>query len=495
MSRRKPAAISKSRYVSGLQCDKRLWIEVHARESIPPIDAATQAIFDQGTEVGQLATQLFPGGIEIGRMEYRWNVVVPATQKALTQRRPLFEAAFRAGGAACRVDVLNPVEDNAWDLYEVKSSTSLKDVHCNDVALQAYVLHKTGLEVRNCYLTHVNNEYVRNGPLETAELFVHQDITEQVNARISSIETSLEHMASVLGSDEEPHVQIGAHCTTPYSCPLIERCWSFLPRQNVLTLYGDRRKGFALLERGVTDLRAIPPELETTDKQTVQVEAAISRRPQVDADAIRDFLQKLKYPLYYFDIETLGPAVPKFDGTRSYQQIPFQYSLHITAGPQEPPQHSSFLADGQDDPRPHFLEHLQRNIGPQGSVVAYNAAFEKGILSATSLALPEYGDWIAAFLDRFVDLLAPFRAFHYYHPDQLGSASIKAVLPALVGNSYKDLAISDGQMASQQFSRITYGSVDEAERQQVRQQLEDYCALDTLAMVEIVNQLQELSAD
>lgn len=178
MFRKIPAAISKSRYVSGLQCDKRLWTEVHAREVIPPIDAVTQAIFDQGTEVGQLATQLFPGGIEIGRKEYRWKLVVPATEKALTQRRPLFEAAFRAGGAACRVDILDPVEDDAWDLYEVKSSTSLKDVHCNDVALQAYVLEKAGLEVRNCYLTHINKNYVRNGSLDISQLFVHQDITE-----------------------------------------------------------------------------------------------------------------------------------------------------------------------------------------------------------------------------------------------------------------------------------------------------------------------------
>lgn len=494
MDRRTPAAVSKSRYVSGLQCDKQLWTQVHARESIPPIDPATQAIFDQGTEVGQLATKLFPRGIEIGRKEFRWKLVVPATQKALSQRRPLFEAAFRAGGAACRVDVLDPVEDDAWDLYEVKSSTSLKDVHYNDVALQAYVLQKAGLEIRNCYLTHINNQYVRSGPLEISALFVHQDITEQVNARLSSIESSLEHMVEVLELDENPQVPIGPHCNTPYACPLIARCWSYLPRQNVLTLSGGKKKGFALLDRGITNLGAIPATFAVTSKQSIQIEAARANRPHVEIEAIRGFLSELSYPVYYFDIETIGPAVPRFDGTSAYQQIPFQYSLHVVDSPEESPRHYSFLAEGSDDPRPEFLDHLHNSIGLQGSVVVYNAGFEKGILEASTLAWPKHADWVKDFLERFVDLLAPFRAFHYYHPDQLGSASIKTVLPALVGNSYKGLAISAGQTASLEFTRITYGLIDAAERLQVREQLEAYCAQDTMAMVEIVNKLRNLSA-
>lgn len=297
----------------------------------------------------------------------------------------------------------------------------------------------------------------------------------------------------VLDLDEDPHVPIGPHCTAPYSCPLIERCWSYLPRQHVVTLSGDKKKGFKLLDRGTKDLRAIPPNLEVTGKQTIQIEAARSNRPHVEIEAIRSFLSELAYPVYYFDIETIGPAVPRFDDTSAYQQIPFQYSLHVVDSPEESPRHYSYLAEGPDDPRPKFIEHLQNNVGPKGSVVAYNAGFEKGILKAGILTWPQYGDWVEDFIDRLVDLLAPFRAFHYYHPDQLGSASIKAVLPALVGNCYQDLAISEGQTASLEFSRVNYEGVDEAERHQVRQQLEAYCAQDTIAMVEIVNKLRDLS--
>ena len=140
-----------------------------------------------------------------------------------------------------------------------------------------------------------------------------------------------------------------------------------------------------------------------------------------------------------------------------------------------------------------MLERLRGDIGPSGSVVAYNATFEKGILNASTNTWTEYRDWVATLLDRFVDLLAPFRAYHYYHPDQLGSASIKAVLPALVGNSYKDLAISEGQTASFEFARVNYGQTEDDERLRVREQLETYCAQDTLAMVEIVRELRKLT--
>jgi hypothetical protein len=302
-------------------------------------------------------------------------------------------------------------------------------------------------------------------------------------------------MLQLLRQQAHPDVQIGPHCDDPYTCPLHDRCWAFLPESNVLTLYRGTKKGFQLLGRGITNLQDIPDDVPLTDNQEIQVKAARSGKPHVDRAALRAFVSQLEYPLSFLDFETFGTAVPLFDGVKPYQQVPFQFSLHVVRAQGQEPAHHAFLADGKDDPRPEFMKRLRAVLLETGSVVAYNAQFELGRLEECCEALPEFKPWMRGVEKRVVDLLLPFRGFRYYHPAQRGSASMKAVLPALTGQGYGDLAIQEGNTASLEFLRVTYGEVSEKERQRVRQQLEEYCGRDTGGMVRIVGALSHVVAE
>ena len=204
------------------------------------------------------------------------------------------------------------------------------------------------------------------------------------------------------------------------------------------------------------------------------------------------FLQRLKFPVGYLDFETFNTAIPLFDGLRPYQQVPFQFSLHWQPAPGAKPEHHAFLADGRTDPRLEFLNRLRDCIGDKGSVVVYNAKFEKGVLDALAIAFPEHAGWMENLERRIVDLLEPFQGFDYYHADQGGSASIKSVLPVLTGRSYADLEIQEGGQASLVYLRIHLGDVPEDERRRVREHLERYCGQDTQGMIWIVNALGRL---
>lgn len=458
---------------------------------VPPVDRATQARFDQGHEVGNLARRLFPGGLEIGRGVRRWDPVVADTERALPQRRPLYEAAFRGAGAACRVDILVPVSEDRWDVMEVKSSTRVKDVHLSDLALQAHVLDSCGLQVRDYCLVHLDTSYCRRGELDLDALFDVERVTEIVEERKEEVSDNLGAMSEILSSESRPETPIGQHCHEPYSCSLIEDCWAFLPPVNVFDLARGKKKALELLERGITDLESIPLESDLDARQRIQLEAVRSGEPFVDREALERFLAKLSYPLYFFDIETFGPAVPLFEESRPFQQIPFLFSIHRLESAGQTARHYAYLFAGPGDPRPDFLRAAKASLGTTGSIIAYNTPFEKRILRDSAGAVSEeLEDWVVAQVERFVDLLDPFRNFSYYHPEQRGSASLKAVLTPLTGLSYADLEIADGELASREYQRVTTDDkIDPVERSRVLRQLEDYCSLDTLGMVAIVQEL------
>ncbi|MGB7809982.1 MAG: DUF2779 domain-containing protein, partial [Polyangia bacterium] len=240
-------------------------------------------------------------------------------------------------------------------------------------------------------------------------------------------------------------------------------------------------------------LQDLPRDIPVNAKQEIQLRAVRSRHAQVDSDALREFLDGLEYPLHFLDFETINPAIPVWDITSPYQQVPFQFSLHIVDSPGGKLVHHAFLADGTADPRPEILARLKRLLGQRGSIIAYSASFEKNALRACGEAYPAFAAWWAKAEPRVVDLLQPFRSFHYYHPDQCGSASLKAVLPAVTGKGYAEMEIADGATASQEFLRITFGKVSAAERRKVRAALEKYCGLDTEGMVWIVKALDRLA--
>jgi len=485
--------VSKSAYLNGLQCPKLLWYRCNDPDQIPAPDEQTRAIFDQGHEVGQLARQLFADGVEVGRGIIDLDQVIALSRQAIRLRRPLFEAAFSFEGAYARADVLDPVGTDAWDLIEVKSTATLKDIHLHDLAFQAYVFAGAGLNIRRCLLAHINSNYVRQGQIDPRSFFVLEDVTSQISELSRDVPEKLEEMFRIIRKPEYPQIAIGPQCDDPYKCPLHDYCWKFLPKNNVLTLYRGRTKGFKLLAEGITELENIPDRISLTANQKIQRTASLTGQPHVDKAAIGPFVGQFRYPVAYLDFETLGTAIPLFDGVRPYQQIPFQYSCHVLRSANGELEHDYFLAEGPDDPRRQFMERLRQALPGDGSIVVYNASFELGRLEECCEVYPEFTAWVNGLKRRVVDLLLPFRGFRYYHPQQGGSASMKAVLPALTGKGYNHLDIEEGGMASLKFLRVTFGDVSPEERARVRKNLEEYCGLDTLGMVWIVEALRALA--
>jgi len=482
--------LSKSKYLTGLQCPKYLWIQFHEPERIPEVDAVTQYVFDQGHLVGEYAKKLFPGGIDIPQVDFTENIA--ATKKLLAERKSLFEAGILSGRMYCRVDILNPVDEDKWDIIEIKSSTSVRDVHIDDVSFQKHCCEKAGLKIRSCKLGFINNRYVKNGAIDPKELFILEDISTQVEETSKSIEERVFNLLEVISNRTCPEVTIGQHCLAPYECPLCAECWGFLPENSIFDLRGGKTKQFSLYEQGILSIKDIPDYIPLSRQQKIQKECVITGNVHVEKEEIRQFLNKLEYPLYYLDFETIGPAIPIYDGTRPYQDIPFQFSLHVVENDASEPVHHSFLADGKEDPRPQILHELQRLLGSKGSIIAYNAGFEEGVLKELVEAFPEYTDWLEGILTRMVDLLLPFTNFHYYNVSQKDTASLKKVLPAVTGKGYEEMGIGAGMDASIAYERIMYGKATEEEIAKIRADLVKYCNLDTEGMIWIVEELRGL---
>jgi len=481
--------LSKSKYLTGLQCPKLLWIEINDPTRLPVTDPTTQFIFDQGHLVGELARKLFPSGIDIPTDDFFGNI--KETKKLLEERETLFEAGILSGQLYSRLDILRPADNDSWHIIEVKSSTSIKDINIHDVAFQRHCCERQGLNISKCYLAYINNKYVRAGEIDPEGLFIVEDITDQVSEVSIDVQDKIEGMLEVISRYSCPEMGIGPHCRDPYECVLAE-CWGFLPEDNIFNLYRGGKKHFELYDKGITTIKDIPDSYRLNEKQCIQRNCEIDGQPYVNKEAITNFLATLQYPLYYLDFETISPAVPLFDGTCPYQPVPFQFSCHVVKNEKALSEHFSFLVDGPDDPRPAFLSELKKVLGDYESIVVYNQGFEEGILKEVALVFPEYYDWVNRVRSRMVDLLQPFRSFSYYHPQQKGSASIKKVLPALTGKGYENIDISDGVLASIAFYNITYGEATEEERSKVRGELEKYCTLDTEGMIWIMDKLREL---
>lgn len=483
--------LSKSKYLSGLQCPKLLWAQTNQPESLPAVDAVTQHVFDQGHLVGEYAKQLFPDGIDIAQDGFMENIT--ATRSLLAERRPLFEAGILCGSIYSRVDILNPVGDDEWDIIEIKSGTSVRDVHISDVAFQKYCCEKAGLGIRACKLGLINSQYVKNDQIEPEELFLLEDISAKVDEASESIEERVFDLLQVIARRTCPEVTIGRHCLDPYECSLRASCWAFLPENCIFDLRGGKTGQFALYQQGIMSISDIPGHIALSRQQQIQKECVMTGMTHVEKEEIGLFLKALNHPLYYLDFETIAPAIPMYDGMRPYQALPFQFSLHVVKDEESDPAHHSFLADGLVDPRPAILNELRRLLGSEGSIIAYNASFEEDVLRGLVEAFPEHTGWLPGILARMVDLLFPFTNFHYYHPSQKDSASLKRVLSAITGKGYEELSIGDGMEASAAYARIVYGDATEEEIARVRAALIEYCKLDTEGMIRVVDELRRLS--
>src|SRR3989338_5267907 len=433
--------LTKSNYILGLECPKYLWLKVNHPEKIKEPSVADKFRMEDGEKVGIEAKKLFPEGIDLSMHKYNENP--KKTKEALKEKKPLFEAGFEFNNLFSRADILFPV-DNEWDIVEVKASTKTKKVNIYDVAFQKYVYEGSGIKIRKCFILHLNKDYTKYANLNLEKLFEKEEITKEVNELIDKIPERINNIIQFLSQKEPP--KAGLILEIPFSdgshdCKT-ENCLE-LPENNVFCLYRCGKLGAELYEKGIKLIKDITEEIKLNAKQSIQRTCEKEGKVNVDKEKIKEFLDKLQYPLHYLDFET-------------------------------------------------FITALNGSLGEKGTIIVYNQSFEINRMKELAVNFPEYKAWVENIPLRTVDLLDIFREFSYYNPKQQGSASIKKVLPALTGKTYKGMAISDGGTASVEFFNAHYTDTTQEKRKQVREDLLKYCGLDTEAEIMIIDKLREL---
>jgi hypothetical protein len=487
--------LSKSSFMSGLQCEKQLYLYKNGRRlGISPEehDASTQAIFKSGTDVGILAQKLFPNGVDASPdSPYEYQKSVELTRELIAKGEiVIYEAAFQFDKVMAAMDILVKHEDG-WRAYEVKSSTSVKDQYRMDAAIQHYVITNSGIPLKDISIVYINNQYEKNGELDINQLFTMESVLEDALSHQPEIPNQIRRLKTVLESKEIPEKDIGPHCSDPYGCNFAGHCWKHIPAYSVFDISNlGKDKKWELCNMGILQFQDIPKDYEMGDNQWMQVQSELNQETVINQEGISSFLDGLNYPLYYLDFETFGNAVPILDKSRPYQQLLFQYSLHIQQEPHGDCEHREYLAEvNGPDPRIGFVKQLIAECGSEGDVLVYSIGFERGKLKNLIELYPEYSEELSAIIARMKDLIIPFQKRHYYVPEMRGSYSIKAVLPALVPDlTYKDLAIQEGQTASNTFAAMMAGTF-QGDIAQVRKDLLEYCKLDTWAMVKILEKL------
>jgi predicted RecB family nuclease len=486
-------AISKSKFVAGGQCLKRLYWQVHQPDLAAESDAAAFAIMEQGSEVGKLARLLFAGGVEVRSGDPEQAIRITRELIANSEVPAIFEAAFENGGVFVRVDILHRRRDGRWRLIEVKSTASPKEEHLEDVAIQARVVSRSGLDVASSCLMHVNRNYVFDGSIDVRRFFKIKNLTRRVERLLPKLTFQLRSELRVLAMPNPPDIPTGPHCTDPITCEFFDRCNPPLPDDHIG--YLPRLHASAaeeLEEMGVESILDIPDDFHLSERQRIACTSVQTGQPWFSAELGKE-LESLKYPLYFADFESVNPAIPRFSGMRPFDQLPIQWSVHVQRQPDAEPEHYEFLATDRSDPRHEFISSLRRALGETGSIVVY-AAFESQRLSELAAWLPEFAEQIKKIQCRLWDLLPVVRN-HVYHPAFGGSFSLKAVLPALVPElTYENMAVANGQDAGLAWESLVRGTVDQADQDKIRKALLEYCGQDTLALVRLVHKLRFVSA-
>lgn len=451
----------------------------------------TQAILDRGAEIGELARRRFSGGVLVEADHRRVSEALARTAELLADPAvpAIFEGAFEAEEVLIRADVLerlpsHPSGSGGWRLIEVKSASRVKDVHVDDLAIQAFVLQRAGIRVVEVCLMHVNTGYLyEGGAVDLAQLFLVRDLTEQVNDRLRTVPERLAELQAMLGSSSAPAIEPDGHCHTPYECPFWQHCTKSKPARWIFYLPGGERTFHTLAREGIQTIDDIPDGFKLT---------VLQRRVKDNVEwigpGLKTALETVRYPVHHLDFETFNPAVPKYPWTRPYQIIPVQWSNHIET---EDGQilHREFLSLDSKDPREELTVALLDALGGEGSICVYSS-YERQVLEQLAEAIPSLRPDIQLVIVRLWDLLEVIKT-HYYHPGFRGSFSIKAVLPAVVPTlGYDDLEVRDGQTAARLYERMIFEETDWVEKMRLRDTLLRYCARDTLAMLELRKALQ-----
>lgn len=476
-----------------------MWLKKHDKRKLPEIDENTQAIFDAGHLFEKYAEQLFPGGVTLGfdTDNFDTYLSLPArTKKALdTGATTIFQGRFESEKITCICDVIVKVDDKTLDLYEIKSSTKAKLLHEHDLAFQMVVLESCGYTVRNIKVMHANNTYIRQGDIDVHQLVVTEDMTDIVKEKREDTKDHITQALAVMESLTIPDISPShVKFQSMGEWLSIYKTLVSVPQGSIYDLCRLNEKLTEELEdRKISMISDIPVDIKLHPRQKMQVRATKENKVLIQGTDIKQFLSQFIFPLYFLDYETLANVVPEFDGFHSYQQIPFQYSLHIMDTPGGELQHVGYLHKEKSNPVPALSKSLASHIGPVGTVIVWHESFEKGRNVEMGELLPEFHAFYRNVNERVLDLKTPFSEGWYIHKDFLGSASIKDVLPVLVPElSYAALDIHEGTSAQRIWMETVLEGEHASEQAKIFQNLDDYCTLDTLAMVRIYEKLVAL---
>jgi CRISPR/Cas system-associated exonuclease Cas4 (RecB family) len=478
--------LSKSNFMQFLRCSCELWLVKQRPDLVPPTDPALQRIFDEGNVVDRWAQKLFPDAVNVD------GFGMPAavnTKKAIASGATvLLQPTFMTSAISCRSDILMKNDDGTWDIYEVKSSTDVKEDHIIDVAFQRICIEEAGVRVSRTFLVHVNNQYVRHGEIDPRQLFTKIDITHEVANAMPLAKKEIPRALAVLDWNKVPGMLHVASCSNPAECEFLSCYFPELKDDHIYSIATSlsKEKLTAFLERGLLKPEQIPADIMAELGDIKLPDAKTEPTLSIDKETIKSELDGLQYPLYFLDYETQHSAVPTFDGYRPYQQMVFQYSVHVVREPGMEPEHYEFLADEFKDPAPMVAESLKKHIGNIGSVIVWNARFEASRNAEIGEHLPEFADFMANINDRMYDLMMVVKKGYYVDSRFGGSASIKKVLPVMCPElSYNDLAIHEGGTASASWATLTNPTVSPETKEQLKKDMLAYCGLDTYAMIAI----------
>lgn len=484
----KQLGLSKSKILLHRQCPKRLWLQAYKPE-LAEIDPTAEARFRDGNKVGEVARQLYPGGDFIDTLNRK--EALERTASALAEgNKPIFEAAFLHEDVLVRADLLVP-EDKGYRLVEVKSSTSVKDYHLEDITVQSWVMQQAGLKPSRCMVAHIDNSFVYPGGSDYQGLLKEEPVDAEIRGLIGYVPDWVAAAHKTLQSTEEPAIQPGDQCSEPFACDFISYCSP--PETDVeypveILPYG-KKMAEQLRGEGYRDLREVPVEKLSNPKHIRVHRVSSTGVAELDAEAT-EAVRSLPYPRCYLDFETIAFAVPIWAGTSPYKQLPFQWSCHIEQADGSIT-HEEFLDITGNDPRRAFAESLIKALGTEGPIIVYNAPFEGSRMKELADAFPDLSSQLLAAVDRLFDLL-PLARNHYYHPAMKGSWSIKAVLPTIAPElDYSNLTVAHGGMAQDAYLDLIGDEIPIAEKAALRKALLAYCEQDTLAMVKVQRKFGE----
>jgi predicted RecB family nuclease len=454
-----------------------------------PSDEGGEAIMEQGREVGLLAHRLFPGGIKVDGSGLDEAIRITKELVANPEVPAIFEGAFHSNGVVVKTDILRRKEGR-WRLVEVKSTTDLKEHHTEDVAIQAYAVSRSGLDLGSVWLAHVNRDYVfAGGEIDPRQFFLFRNLTRRAQSLQPTVALQLRSQFRVLELPDPPDIPPGPHCIDPVVCEFFSHCNPPKPEDYVGYIPRIHASAMERLEElGVDSIHDIPADFELSEFQRRVCTAMQTGQPWF-GEELKTEVEGLKYPLYFMDFETVNPAIPGFPGMRPYDPLPFQWSVHVLRESAREPEHYDFLAAEGNDPRHAFIASLCEVLGEKGSIVVYNQQFESQRLWELAGWVPEYAERIRGIQRRLWDLLPVVRN-HVYHPAFGGSFSLKAVLPALVPEmSYEGMQVANGQAAGLAWEAMIAAN-NGSERDAKRRALLAYCGQDTLALVRLLEVLR-----